>query len=652
MKSLLLFVLSLTLGVAVIAQQAPVKEKHLTTMAPKSKVIESPSLKAGFNLPARTTKSASDVSKVLIGSSVNIYGSGSPEQVAIDFSADANLLMSNYRGDPVTPGYLTGNDVVLGYSDDLGASWQEKKGFQGSSSDRCRYPAGVIFNPAGNTSIGGTYSAVAGPITNGSNWVKAFMGSRLFDGTNVNEQKPAVANESMYNNGATVTSDGIFIVGETYTASNDHTDATMDYYRGVFNGTTNMFDYTFESIDMKPHVVEATDGTFNCLGYFGSAFNQDGSVGYMWTFGADVRDPEGSGMVPIVFQSLNGGETWDILPFQDFGDFTIMENYIIPTAKDNLIKPCFKYSNDDYYYMDADGVVDAEGNLHLFSAVTSTYSVDKDSAFYSWNVGGFPELANLFAFEYVKDAEVWMAWYVDSLLTRPVLASQSYLTSSSGNYTWSHRLQASMNPSEDKVFFVWTDTKPEDWGLEEPYANLYPDVKVWGRDLATNLNTPAMNMTQLQEGYGECLMMFASPHAIGGEGYTEIPVRIDDLATNGFDADAPVFHYYLKGIQITDDSFTILANKNIDKSGASISEVYPNPFRNETNVDVALAKTGNVTIEISTLTGQNVYNQDLGSMAAGKHSIIVKPASKLSSGVYVMTVTVGQERFTNKVIVK
>lgn len=557
--------------------------------------------------------------------------------------------MNTYRGDPVTPGYLTGNDVVNGFSDDMGNSWQLKKGFGGSTADRCRYPVGVIFNPEGNTDVNSAYSVVAGPVTPGSGWAKIFLGSRKFDGGNVNEQWFNLTNEELFRNGADVTSNGIFMVGNTYT--NDNADCKMNFYRGVFNGTTNSFDFALQTIDVMPYLVQAGDGTYPSLAHFGSAFNSDGSVGYAWTIGCDNRNTNGSCFVPIVFQTLDGGESWDVLPFQDFGANPIMENYVIPTGS-GFIAPRFGYTNDDYIYDEMDGVVDGAGDLHLFSVVTSASSIHPDSAWYGWTVGGQTELANLFEFEFVRDANNWMTWYVDSLLTRPVLASQSYLTSSSGNVTWTHRLQASMNAAEDKVFLVYTDTKPDDWGLEEPFANLYPDVKVWGRDLAENKYSDALNMTQLQEGYGECLFMFASAHSMDGEGYTEIPVTIEDLATNSFDADAPVFHYYLKGIQILDDAFIHVANKPVEKSSAKVSEVYPNPFGAEARVDVTLAKSDNVCIDLSTVTGQNVFSCNYGTYTAGKHTLNVNPSSALSGGVYVMTITIGQNKYTNKVIVK
>lgn len=650
MKSFLLLAFTFFLGAAVIAQQAPVKQMHYTPLSPKITTIDNSTANPGTTkLPAPATKSISDVTKVLIGSSVNVYGSLLSAQTCIDYSPATNLIMNTFRGDQTTPGYLTGNDIVNGFSDDMGNSWQLKKAFGGSTAARCRYPVGVIYNPEGNTDINNAYSVVAGPVTPGSGWSQIFLGSRKFDGGNINEQWFDLTNEELFRNGADVTSNGIFIVGNTYT--NDNADCKMNFYRGVFNGTTNSFDYSLQTIDVLPYLVQAGDGTYPALGKFGAAFNSDGSVGYMWTIGCDNRNPHGSCFVPIVFETLDGGESWDILPFQDFGAFPIMENYVIPTGS-GFIAPRFGYTNDDYIYDEMDGVVDGKGDLHLFSVVTSASSVHADSAWYGWTVGGQTELANLFEFEFVRDADTWMTWYVDSLLTRPVLASQSYLTSSTGNVAWEHRLQATMNAAEDKVFLVYTDTKPDDWGLEEPFANLYPDVKVWGRDLVTNTYTDAMNMTQLQEGYGECLFMFASAHAIDGEGFTEIPVTIDDLATNGFDADAPVFHYYLKGIQIPASAYYYLADKPIEKTGATVSEVYPNPFGKEANVDVTMAKSGEVSINLSTITGQNVFSNNYGTYAAGKHTLNVKPASNLSSGVYVMTVTVGQDKYTNKVIIK
>lgn len=82
-----------------------------------------------------------------------------------------------------------------------------------------------------------------------------------------------------------------------------------------------------------------------------------------------------------------------------------------------------------------------------------------------------------------------------------------------------------------------------------------------------------------------------------------------------------------------------------------VSQNYPNPFTNETQVLVFLTEMSNVKLTVTNLMGQVVINQDLGTFNAGNSNITID-ASQLSAGAYTYTLSTGTYSVSNKMIVK
>ena len=81
-----------------------------------------------------------------------------------------------------------------------------------------------------------------------------------------------------------------------------------------------------------------------------------------------------------------------------------------------------------------------------------------------------------------------------------------------------------------------------------------------------------------------------------------------------------------------------------------VSPNYPNPFSGSTSIGVATKKAGNLTFDVTNVTGQKVMSINKGYIAAGSYRYSLD-CSRLSSGVYFYTVTVGNESRTMKMIV-
>jgi hypothetical protein len=298
------------------------------------------------------------------------------------------------------------------------------------------------------------------------------------------------------------------------------------------------------------------------------------------------------------------------------------------------------------YFAEADMVVDGANNLHIMALCKGQYSQHPDSLGYTYSY----ENGSLFEFSNEQGGN-WFCHYIDHPKTREVAGEDSpYATTPPPNVGWDMRLQASRTDDGSKVFAVWTDTDWAFWGMADS-INLYPDVMVWGRDVNTNHNTLTKNITYLEEGMGESHFMFVSPVTIDKAGVYDIPVRISDINTSALNADEPVAHYFLQGVSFVEADFTEVGGKEAPKASNMAVTNFPNPFTGSTSINVNLNKSAQVSLVVNSLTGQVVSNVNYGVMGAGAQTLTFD-ASNLNSGIYFYTVTIGDQKATNKMIIK
>lgn len=80
-------------------------------------------------------------------------------------------------------------------------------------------------------------------------------------------------------------------------------------------------------------------------------------------------------------------------------------------------------------------------------------------------------------------------------------------------------------------------------------------------------------------------------------------------------------------------------------------KVYPNPLNNLLNVSYNLPILGKVLLEIYDYTGKLLIRKDMGSLNKGNH-IDQLNTTKLSSGIYVLTIKGEQSSISKKIIKK
>jgi len=85
--------------------------------------------------------------------------------------------------------------------------------------------------------------------------------------------------------------------------------------------------------------------------------------------------------------------------------------------------------------------------------------------------------------------------------------------------------------------------------------------------------------------------------------------------------------------------------------GVSVSQNSPNPANSATSIIVEVRNEMPVSLQVSNLMGQRVFEIPAQNMKAGSHSLTID-ASRLASGVYFYTVTAGTKSVTKKMIVE
>ena len=78
--------------------------------------------------------------------------------------------------------------------------------------------------------------------------------------------------------------------------------------------------------------------------------------------------------------------------------------------------------------------------------------------------------------------------------------------------------------------------------------------------------------------------------------------------------------------------------------------VFPNPFTEKTNISFSLNETQNVTIDVFNMIGEKVKSINNGNLSAGSHTIEFD-RSKLSNGIYFITMKAGNNIYTEKIMV-
>lgn len=499
-----------------------------------------------------------------------------------------------------------------------------------------RYPSGAILNGVGNTNIANAWMAIAGPYTSGA-WDGYYLsGGALTSGFGHTGNAIAVDNINSFPriDIASYNDSTVWVTGGLY-ANNDGTTAQAQAYRGTTlnkgTWTGSALTWTMDSIKPNFHVDGA--GAVDCYTMTHLAFDAAGVNGYAVFFGvqASATTPETRTFQPIVYNTTDGGATWSAAwaPYDYSGLISGLAPIVI-TATDGSVKPWFSMSNG------SDIVVDNNGQLHIVCAIEWGSSDSNDSLGYTWNRNDFVH--------YIYDVHTtgvntWDAVLIDSLKT-DATTTQSPFYDGSTPYDLDARIQASISPSRDHIFYFWADTDPAIAGGENAYPNLFGK----GIDWSTGMATATKQFTLTDDAYYHYNSNLA---LINGSTYT-IP------STNSIDRDGSHNvigtwdHYYINDVTFDESEFTVGVNESVASFGTV--GAYPNPASDVLNVNITLNNNEEVMINMYNTIGQ-VVSTETRNMSAGANTIQMN-TSNLQAGVYFLNVTASGSTVTTKVVVE
>jgi hypothetical protein len=630
------------------AQKSPVKIKPgiPSFSAPTQKyddkdLSKTPSIATVVNPSGRGT---AEITTVNIGNSANAYGLYSGGRTVLWAEPSINAITFAHRM-TIVPG---SGYIAYDLSKDGGNTWTvNKQVFNPTAGGTApaRYPQGLIYNPQGNTNADNAYFSAFFPTLDGSNagansWGGYGVATEKLIGTGLTQDgwssdPPIRQNvpDAMTIN--PVTGD-IFVVepGLINGLGTGYTD-TLVVTHGVFNNTTNAFDY--DQYTLYAPMVHIAD--VSSIADTKIAFAPDGMTGYILLLGDNEQDAFATGLAyyPILLKTTDGGANWDENQITvPLGGTDGLSGIVNDLLTDDQIAQVFSPplpNRDEIVYTTAftsDLSVDMNGN-----PVISTVIGVASSTPYSIVSG-----AGLFASYNIYSTDKGTTWYGVKLGSNLKTFRGTW-----GDVTEDNRSQITSTKDGTKMFFSWLDTDFE--GFTD---NQSPDIYCAAWNVTDNTYTEVTNVTYLSDAWLQAFMGTASNYAFTPQaGSYVIPFVYQEMSTT--DPTQPVQYKYIKDFTITDAMFTIQSAKDLNVIKGSVSQNYPNPFKDKTEIVVNLDEKANVSLEVYNITGQKVYEVPKVTLQKGSHSFSIS-GKDLNAGIYTYSVKINDSQVTRKMVVK
>ncbi len=668
MKKQLLFGFAAFAALAVTAQNS---SKVLTNPTVKKMVTFKPVI-AAEPMNSQNSPVLNNSNKVAaapykrIGGSSNVFGALASETRALTYNEALNATGYVYRKPAGWTGVTGGNSgtICYAYSTNPAVSWDSTI-VAASGTYLHRYPAGSIFNPAGNTNPASAYAVTSGPWHPGADWQGVFFGSKqlTIPGNNTNGNVvysdnlallPTQRKQDFARVDFQVTSNGVaHVLGDIAANVNDVSSNAAYGWRGTMlnSGTFNAGSFVWTVDSLKPNYK--LDGVGDPQGYSraNQAWSEDGQIGYVIFVGVDANALPGTSMnsyQPFVYKTTNAGASWSrFSPLFDFSTIPAIADrtYLVGGTATPLIKPFLTLGDG------ASGTVDAAGNLHFLAGMVSSSSDHADSLGYTYNVD-FASTWN-YIVDFNTTSTGWCATVIDSLRTDAADAANSNWLSAGAGLAYDARIQISRSTDGQKIVYSWADSDPV---ITQTTYNTQPSIKMKAYDLTTSMYTDTKDMSAGKAGaeYYSYFHYVSPIIANPSTGNWLIPTSYaasDDGSLNG---DIAVSYYYMDDNMFTATDFNTLAFggctptgvKHLTDNTFENVNFYPNPTANNGTIDVQLNATAKLDISILNAVGQTVYSTSVsGNIGSNKVQLNL---NNLSSGLYFYQVKVGNSKAITK----
>ena len=661
MKKVLLFALALGIGVSAMAQQTykfkgqPRQEKAITAPAIGIEPVKTQAVTKSDVTSEIITPADRDVNIVTIvptGTAANAYGWGyaGGQQSLTPVRNDLNTIAIIHRmGGDQDPGGYSG-DMGYDVSTDGGMTWATQNEFWIASEndggdyykDAARYPNAGLYQPDGGD-LNLVYDM---PILWGTNggWGGYGLGVANTVDTSVHTRNMLIYPDNSefwmgVPSGYAMSSQGLSLgVDLDYDIDGTTYFDQLILTKGSWDDGAQDFVFTQEALEAVYDVQYSVDEKV--------AFSPDGQIGYICTLGNDGQASQQSGysnLYPVYWKSTDAGQTWDGPYFIQLDGPDGLGGIVYHHLTDQLIADLFEPpvpTREEISYttsFDHDIAVDNNGNLHIAVIIGPT-GADPQSII---TANGYLAAVDIFT------GDGGTTWYVEEM-GRP-----STFRGTFGDLTEDNRIRITSTPAGDKMFVSWLDTDIED-AVDNDKPNLWVrgfEPSSYMKTIDGSGNDAATNVTLFSAGMWQAYFGQASKYCfVNGDTYT-IPFVYEDM--DPADPVQPVTFMYIQDFAFTDAAFSIQGINTPKKEDVigSVSQNFPNPFSEETYVNVNLAQASNLSLEVYTLTGQRVAFKDYGYTTSGSHTFTVN-AADLTSGVYFYTVVAGDSKVTRKMIVE
>ncbi|PID93907.1 MAG: hypothetical protein CSA95_05430 [Bacteroidetes bacterium] len=658
MKKLLLFGLAVALGFSVNAQklrQGLQEHQAIQKMAVAYGPEKPSTLTHDLYKPNYDGKSRF-VSIIDIGTSANAYSYGysGGQKSILAYNADINTVTHFHRmGGALDEGGYSG-DLGFDFSTDGGQTFTNMvecyvaENNTGGTyfADAARYPNHGIYNPVGNMDPANAYVAFYVPTLDASNsqgnsgWGGHGYGVASLGDLTSNTKHLVSSNpgDNIYRyipDAFTVTNTGdawMVDINQDWTSGSLIYTGYLLVSHGTWNSELNDFEYEEFLLDcpvtadlVRPSMAKVE-------------FSPDGQTGYIVVLGDNGSLEFGANTIyPIIWKTTNGGEDWeDPIAVQLAGPDGIesIMYYISDEEWEELWQPPAPEREEVPYTtaFDCDLTVDANGNPHIAVGISvagsDPYSIISANPYYAiadiWSPDG---------------GEEWDAYIID----RPM----QFRSTINADYSEDSRTQIARTHDGNYVFVGYLDTSKE--GEE---GNNFPDIYCRAIDVNYGWMSEyegqdeATNVTFLSDGMEQAYFFAMASEVIhNNSGEAVVPFTYEEM--NVYDPGEQVQYKYIQ-----DFAFTDLPDGMEEMAEASTFEVaqnYPNPFNGQTDINVTLTKTAELSLNVYNLMGQSVYAANAGEVS-GSYTFALNV--DLEPGVYFYAVTAGTKTISKKMIVE
>jgi hypothetical protein len=200
-------------------------------------------------------------------------------------------------------------------------------------------------------------------------------------------------------------------------------------------------------------------------------------------------------------------------------------------------------------------------------------------------------------------------------------------------------IPASLNTGSLSITFEYDDNSGWAWGFG------FDDFGLCGTEIGSCVNDlvmtdPVANGTYSAVNTVTSDATISSTSVVTFEAGQSVTLRAGFVAENGADFTARI------------QACSPLNNEEIEERTESVAtheaRVFPNPFSQQSTVEVALTETNDVQIELYSLTGQRIRSiANERATAAGTHQYHLN-ATGLNAGMYILLIRVGERMETKK----